>query len=173
MSSIGNLASGLLHAVLPSSLILNNMSASSLTSAASSPVTQRPDVARLSSFAQLAGTLQQLQQSNPAQYQQVTEQIAANLQSAVQTAQSSGNTTAATQLSQRSADFSSASASGQLPNLQDLAHAVGGHGYHGGTSSGSAVNQFLSSLQANGAQSSVLNAATIIQNALTSAGIGQ
>jgi len=67
MSSIGNLASGLLHAVLPSSLILNNTSASSVATGASSLVMQQPDVARLSSFAQLAGTLQQLQQSNPAQ----------------------------------------------------------------------------------------------------------
>jgi len=103
----------------------------------------------------------------------VTQQIAANLQSAAQTAQGSGNTAAATQLSQLSTDFTSASASGQLPNLQDLAHAVGGHGHRGTTSTGSAVSQFLSSLQASDSQNSSLNAAAIIQNTLTSAGVSQ
>ncbi len=75
-------------------------------------------------------TLQQLQQSNPTNYQQVTQQIATNLQAAAQTAQSEGNTTAANQLNQLATDFTNASTSGQLPNIQDLAQAMGGHHHH-------------------------------------------
>lgn len=181
MSSIGNLASTLLHAVLPVNLFPNNTTAS--TTATTSSATQLPDSGQLSSFAQLAATLQQLQQSNPGQYKQVTQQIAANLQTAAQSAQAGGDTAAGTQLNQLAADFSNASASGQLPNLQDLAQAVGGHhGHHhyasepagtsnGSTPAGSAVSQLLASLQAGTSQNSSLNAATIIQSTLTSAGV--
>ena len=95
-----------------------------------SSVAQQPDNSRLSPFAQLMSTLQQLQQSDPAKYQQVTQQIATNLQSAAQTAQSDGNTTAATQLNQLAGDFTTASKSGQLPNIQDLAQAIGGGHHH-------------------------------------------
>ena len=96
----------------------------------SGSTTQNADSSQLSPFAQLMSTLQQLQQSNPAQYQQVTQQISTNLQSAAQTATSNGNTAAATQLNQLSTDFANASQSGQLPNIQDLAQAVGGGGHH-------------------------------------------
>src|ERR1035438_9235880 len=41
------------------------------------------DSNQLSPFAQLLSTLQQLQQSNPTEYQQITQQIATNMQSAV------------------------------------------------------------------------------------------
>jgi hypothetical protein len=184
MSSIGNLASNLLSAVLPVNLFPNNTTASTTaaTSLTSTSV-QQPDSGQLSSFAQLASTLQQLQQSNPAEYTQVTQKIAANLQSAAQTAQASGNTTAATQLNQLATDFSNASATGQLPNLQDLAQAVGGHHghhHHGSGSSdsststsdsSSAVSQLLASLQPGSTQNSSLNAAAIIQNTLTTAGV--
>jgi hypothetical protein len=171
MSSIGNLASTLLHAVLPVNLFPNNTTASTTAASALTSV-QQPDSGQLSSFAQLAGTLQQLQQSNPAGYTQVTQKIAANLQSAAQTAQASGNTTAATQLNQLATDFSNASATGQLPNLQDLAHAVGGnHGHRNATSNGSAVDQLLTSLQSGSSQNSSVNAASIIQSTLTSAGV--
>jgi len=182
MSSIGNLASTLLHAVLPINLFPNNTTASTTAATALTSV-QQADSGQLSSFAQLASTLQQLQQSNPAEYTQVTQKIAANLQSAAQTAQASGNTTAAAQLNQLATDFSNASASGQLPNLQDLAQAVGGHHghhHHGSgssdssatTSSGSSpVSQLLASLQSGATQNSSLNAATIIQNTLSGAGV--
>ncbi|HLH43301.1 MAG TPA: hypothetical protein VKV74_09970 [Bryobacteraceae bacterium] len=97
------------------------------------------DSSSLSPFTQLLGALQQLQQSNPAQYSQVAGQIAQNLQSAAQTATSDGNTTAANQLNQLAADFTSASQTGQLPNVQDLAAAIGGahhhHGHHQAASS--------------------------------------
>jgi hypothetical protein len=110
-----------------------NTTAPSNTSV-SSPVTTS-DSTRLSPFAQLASVLQQLQQSNPTEYKQVTAQIATNLQSAAQAAQSQGNSTAATQLGQLATDFTNASQTGQLPNLQDLAEAVsggsgGGHHHH-------------------------------------------
>jgi hypothetical protein len=54
------------------------------------------DSQQLSPFAQLMST--QLQQPDPTQYQQVTQQIATNLQSAAQTAQVEGNSTAVNQL---------------------------------------------------------------------------
>jgi hypothetical protein len=91
---------------------------------------QQPDNGQLSPFAQLMSTLQQLQQANPTEYKQVTQQIATNLQSAAQTATADGNTAAATQLNQLATDFKNASQSGQLPNIQDMAQAIGGHHHH-------------------------------------------
>lgn len=159
------------------------------------------DNSQLSPFAQLMSTLQQLQQSNPAQYQQVTQQISTNLQSAAQTATSNGNTAAATQLNQLSTDFANASQSGQLPNIQDLAQAVGGGGHHhhhhhaasapaGSDSSSSAwgtssteasatssstISQLLAQLQAafqaNSTQNNSLNPMSIIFNTLNKAGV--
>jgi hypothetical protein len=140
-------------------------------------------------------TLQQLQQSNPTQYQQVTQQIATNLQTAAQTATSSGNTTAATQLNQLATDFSNASTTGQLPNIQDLAQAMSGHHHHHhshasadpnstssttssttGTSSSSSssgtLDQLLAAFQAGSTQNESLNPMSIILNTLSSAGIG-
>jgi hypothetical protein len=142
-------------------------------------------------------TLQQLQQSNPTQYQQVTQQIATNLQTAAQTATSSGNTTAATQLNQLATDFSNASTSGQLPNIQDMAQAMSGHHHHHhhsstassdpnstssttssttGTSSSSSssgtLDQLLAAFQAGSTQNESLNPMSIILNTLSSAGIG-
>jgi hypothetical protein len=138
-------------------------------------------------------TLQQLQQSNPSQYQQVTQQIAANLGSAAQTAQTNGNSAAANQLNQLSTDFSSASKNSQLPNVQDLAQALSGGHYHhhhfhaaaasdsdsssssnGNSSSSNAsqtLSQFLSSLQPGGTQNDALNPMAIILNTLSTAGI--
>jgi hypothetical protein len=137
-------------------------------------------------------TLQQLQQSDPTKYQQVTQQIATNLESAAQTAQSDGNTTLANQLNQLSSDFTSASKSGQMPNIRDLAQAVGGH-HHGhhhhahvasadsdGDSAGSSnasnsnapqpLSQLLSAFQANGTQNDALNPLNIIRDTLANAG---
>ena len=145
----------------------------------------QPDNGQLSPFAQLLSTLQQLEQSDPTKYQQVTQQIATNLQSAAQTAQSQGNTNAASQLNQLATDFTTASQNGQLPNIQDLAKAVGGaHGHHhhhhasadaDGDNDGSANNQMLgtllSALQNYNAQSNPLDPMAIITNTLSSAGI--
>jgi len=160
---------------------------------------QQSDSGQLSPFAQVLNTLQQLQQSNPTQYQQVTQQIATNLTSAAQTAQSQGNTTAASQLNQLATDFTNASQNNQLPNIQDLAQAMSGHHHHhhhsgsaassssssssSSTSSPSAatstsgtnqsLDQILAAFQAaeTGIQSNSLNPADIILNTLSSAGI--
>ena len=127
-SPINNLSNSYLQSIVGTAL--QNAGVTSNTSSTSSIATQ-PDNGQLSPFAQMMSTLQQLQQSNPTQYQQVTQQIATNLQTASQTAQSEGNTNAAAQLNQLSTDFTKASQSNQLPNIADLAQAVGGH-HHGG-----------------------------------------
>jgi hypothetical protein len=109
----------------------SNPSTSQTTISAPSSIGQQPDSTQLSPLAQLLSNLQQLQQSNPTEYAKVTQQIATNLQAAAQTATSDGNTSAASQLSKLATDFTTASTSGQLPNIADLAQAVGGgHGHH-------------------------------------------
>ncbi len=175
---------------------ISTNSNSSVSSSSSTSSVQQPDNGRLSPFAQLMSTLQQLQQSNPTQYQQVTQQIATNLQSASQTAQADGNTTLASQLNQLGADFSNASKSGQLPNVQDLAQAVGGghhHHHHAhatssdsdssnsstsstSSTSSQSLSQLLAAFQASafqsaGTVSSSLDPMSIINNTLSSAGI--
>jgi hypothetical protein len=123
-------------------------------------------------------TLQQLQQTNPSQYQQVTSQIATNLQSAAQTAQSEGNTTASNQLSQLATDFTNASKSGQLPNIQDLAQAVGGHHHHHGhhahaASSDSSSSSSSSSSPSSTSTSSTSNTTNNTTNNVTSQSLSQ
>lgn len=165
MFPIATIAGSALESIFSSAA---NSPANTVSSSSSLAVT---DNNQLSPFAQIASTLQQLQQSNPSQYSQVTKQIAANLQTAAQTAQSEGNTTQANQLNQLASDFTSASTSGQLPNLQDLANATAGHHHHhhfGG-------NQFLSALQTSNSGSTASNTSTnplsIIQSTLSGAGI--
>jgi hypothetical protein len=142
-------------------------------------------------------TLQQLQQSNPAKFAQVTQQIATNLQSAAQTATSSGNTAAANQLNQLATDFSNASTSGQLPNVADLAKAMGGghHHHHASSTSGSsstagsastaatsssgsssssasqALSELFSTYQSSSAQSASTDPMSIIMSTLSNAGV--
>jgi hypothetical protein len=164
-----------------------------------SATSTQSDNGQLSPFAQLLSTLQQLQESNPTQYQRVTAQIATNLQAAGQTATTDGNTSAASQLNQLATDFNNASQSAQLPNISDLAQAVGGGGGHhhhhhhvsssssssdtssdssssssstGSTSSSnSPISQLLAALQSNSTQNDSLNPMSIIMNTLQSAGI--
>jgi hypothetical protein len=167
----------------------NTTNSNSLSGVDATLSVQQPDNSHLSRFAQLMSVLQQLQQSDPAKYQQVTEQIATNLQSAAKTAQSDGNTTLANQLNQLSTDFTNASKNGQLPNLQDLAQAIGGGHHHhhhahaasadsdgnsnssGNPTTNPTLNQLLSAFQSNGFQGDSLNPATIILNTLSNAGI--
>jgi hypothetical protein len=134
-NSINSLSSSYLQSIVSSALqsagLTTNTNNNSLSGISASAVGQGSDSSGLSPFAQVLSTLQQLQQSNPAEYQQVTRQISTNLQTAAQTATSDGNTTAASQLSQLATDFSNASTSGQLPNVQDLAQAMGGQGVGG------------------------------------------
>ncbi len=150
------------------------------------------DSQRLSPFAQILGSLQQLQQSSPAQYQQVTQQISTNLQGAAQSATTQGNTSLAANLTQLSKDFGTASGSGQLPNVTDLAKAVHGHGHHGGhhraqgadpdgdgsntaatSTSAANVSQLFQSLGStqSGAGGNSLDPLNIIFNSLQSAGL--
>jgi hypothetical protein len=82
----------------------------------------------LSPFAQMLSQLQRLEQSSPAQYAKVSQQISTNLSAAASTAQTRGNSKLATQLNTLSKDFSTASQTGQLPNVTDLEsvmHSVG------------------------------------------------
>ncbi len=180
------------------SLMANALGGSSSSSSTSKGVNSSSllnlqDNNSLSPFAQMLSTLQQLQQSNPTQYQQVTKQISSALQSAAQTAQSDGNTAAANQLNQLATDFSSASKSGQLPNVQDLAQAVqGGHHHHGhgghhhdsdASSSSSSTSSDSSTQTANGSQAisqfgslqtsstQAFNPTQIILNTLSNAGL--
>ena len=124
---------------------------------------QQPDNSQLSPFARMMSELEQLQQSGPAKYQQVTAQIATNLQNAAQTAQAAGNTAAATRLNNLAQDFSDASKSGQLPNFQNVAQGVSGH--HGGH------HHHGHHAAADANSNSILNPASIIQNTLSSSGV--
>jgi hypothetical protein len=191
---IAGLAGSYLQSII--SPALRSAGLTSTTSNNTSGVgSSQPDNGQLSPFAQVLNTLQQLQQSNPSQYGQVTQQIATNLQSAAQTAQANGNTTAASELNSLATEFTSASQSGQLPNVQDLAQAMGGghhhhHAHSASNDSDSAVNssnntngsaansasqmmsQLLASFQTNAAQSASTDPASIIMNTLSNAGLG-
>jgi hypothetical protein len=156
-----------LQSILGTTFKNNGGCADSSTSGVSAASAQPPDSSQLSSpLAQLLSKLQQLQQSNPTEYQQVTQQIATNLQTAAQTAAGDGNTTAANQLNQLATDFTNASKTGQLPNISDLAQAVGGaaghHHHHG---------HHAPVFQANATQNDALNPMSIITDTLNSAGI--
>ena len=191
---LNTLSSSYLQSIIGSAL--QGAGSTSQTSTGSSAVdssslVHSSDNSRLSPFAQLLNTLQQLQQTDPTKYQQVTGQIATNLQSAAQTAQADGNTTSANQLNQLATDFTSASKSRQLPNVQDLAQAVGGrHRHHhshpaadsdssstSGASSTSStdpsqtLSQLLSAFQSNSTQTGAQDPMTIILSTLSSAGI--
>jgi hypothetical protein len=191
MGSITNISSSYLQSILGTALQgtgLTNTTGNSQNTASLASAAVQPDNSQLSPFGDIMSTLQQLQQTNPSQYQQITQQISANLLTAAQTAQTDGNTTAATQLNQLSTDFSSASKSGQLPSVQDLAQAIGGghhhHHFHAGSSGSDSnstssssispsqtLSQFLSAMQSNGAQNEALNPMAILLNTLSTAGI--
>jgi len=189
MGSISGLSSNYLQSILGTALQGTGLTkqTSGHNVSGTSSTSLQPDNSQLSPFAQLLSTLQQLQQSDPGKYQQVTQQIATNLQGAAQTAQANGNSTAANQLNQLATDFTNASKSGQMPNVQDLAQAIGGHHHHhhahpasdpGSSSSDSSGNggsqtlsQLLSALQANSPQSESQNPMKIILDTLSSAGI--
>lgn len=170
ISPITNLSSSYLQSLLGSTL----SGTGSMTGTGATSKSQK-DHGQLSPFAQLMSTLQQLQQSNSTEYAQVTQQISTNLKSAAQTAQADGNTTAANQLNQLASDFSRSSTSGQIPNIQDLAQAMGGHHHHHfpaeAADSASNVNSLFSDTQANGSATSALDPMAIISQTLTNAGI--
>lgn len=204
-SAINNLTSNYLQTIINNELqnanSVSNNSSSSVSAFSTSALQSQSDNTGISPFAQLLSTLQQLQQSNPTEYQQLTQQIATNLQSAAQTAQSQGNSTAASQLNQLASVFSNASQSGQLPNIQGLAQALGGHHHHhhsqgggsdsdsssssstanttsssssstGASSGNQALNQLLAAFQGtNTPANDPFNPMSIILNTLSSAGV--
>jgi hypothetical protein len=177
MSPISGLSNSYVQSILGSALQSAGLSPNSTTSTSST--TTQTDGQQLSPFAQMLSALQQLQQSDPAKYAQVTQQISTNLQAAAQTAQSQGNTTAANQLSQLATDFGNASKSGQMPNIQDLAQAMGAHhhhhGHHGSGGSGSSQSEassgLIQALNSASTQSDSLDPMSIIDSTLASAGV--
>jgi hypothetical protein len=119
----------------------------------------------------------------------VTSQIAANLQNAANTATANGNATQAGQLNQLATDFTNASQNHTLPNVQDLAQAIGGghvhhHHHHAAPSpsdssassatSPNNLSQLISAFSANStsaAGNTSLDPLSIITGTLSSAGI--
>jgi len=163
VSSLSSIYSNFIQPILSKTLGVGSAgSAASASAATAAP----QDSNQLSPFAQIATTLQDLQQQNPTQYQNVTKQIAANLQTAAQTAQTGGNTTLANQLTQLSSDFTNASQSNQLPDFQDLAQALSGGHHHHHQSEASLLSQFSSGSDTNSA-----NPASIIFSTLSTAGV--
>jgi hypothetical protein len=155
VSSLSSIYSNFIQPILSKTL--------GVTSASAASAAAPQDTNQLSPFAQIASTLQDLQQQNPTQYQNVTKQIASNLQTAAQTAQTGGNSTLANQLTQLSSDFTNASQSNQLPDFQDLAQALSGGHHH---QQGSLLSQFSSGSDTNSA-----NPASIIFSTLSTAGV--
>jgi hypothetical protein len=162
-----------LEALLDS--VFQNSSSTAATSSiafgsTSNSSTKTSDHGHLSPFAQLVSLLQELQQTNPAEYQTVAQQIAASLQSAAQTDQANGDTASANQLSQLSTDFTNAATSGQLPNLQDLAQALDTNTADPKiTVSLSQLEQLLASLQPTSTQNQSQTPLAIILNTLANA----
>ncbi len=187
-NSINSLAGSYVQSAIGAALKTNANTTSISGSSAQAP----SDNGQLSPFAQMMNKLQQLQQTNPIEYVQVTSQIAASLQTAAKTATAEGNSPAATQLNQLATDFTNASKSGQPLPVQSVAKAIGGgrghHHHHGGSSSSnssstsptdptsttsttSPLSQFLASLDSTSSQNQALSPLSIIANTLSNAGI--
>ena len=129
MGSISGIAGSILQQTVFQTSGLTGNSGTNSTSFNSSS----SDKNQLSPLAQVLGDLQTLQQTDPAKYKNVTGQIAVKLQAAADADTASGNTAGASQLTKLASDFATASKTGQLPNLEDVAKAVGGghHHHHG------------------------------------------
>jgi hypothetical protein len=118
-SSIGDLSGGdYLQSALDTALHAANSSLKQSTPVESDG--NEVSKAELSPLAQVTSTLGQLQQSNPDKFREVARQLAANLDTDAQTAQSEGETAVASQLSQLASAFITAAQNGELPDLQDL-----------------------------------------------------
>jgi hypothetical protein len=158
MGLISGISSGYVQSILGNVADSIGLSGTKKSASGTSAGASQTDSQQLSPLAQMMSTLEQLQQSNPSQYKQVTQQIATNLQTAAQTDQAAGNSTGAAQLNQLSTDFSNGSQNGQLPDMQSLVQGLSGehqHRYHSPTSS----------------QNGSTDPMAIIQNALSTAGI--
>lgn len=105
------------------SLFASPASGSSTATTAPGNTTGGPSATnQISPFAQVLDSVQGLAQS---EYQQVTQQISGNLQTAAQSAAANGDTSLAGELTKLSGELGSASISWQLPNLNSLAQAIG------------------------------------------------
>ncbi|MBZ5605210.1 MAG: hypothetical protein LAO79_23170 [Acidobacteriia bacterium] len=161
-----NLSSSYIQSILSSGLQNAGLSTSQTTSSSI-----QPDRGQLSPFGQVFSKLQQLQQTDPARFSQVTSQISTNLANAAQTAQADGNTGAASRLTALSTDFSNASQSGQMPDFQNVAHGVGGHHHHHApaptdSDSTNSTDPFLAAFQNNAAQNTAFDPLSIISNTI-------
>lgn len=167
---INNLNNTYLQSILNSTVKQAGLSTEGANRLDSVGSMQQPDSPNLSPLAQMMSRLKQLQQTNPSQYQQVTAQIAENLQSAASTASAAGNTAAASQLNQLANDFTQASQTGQLPNFQSLAQA--GHHHQGHHPHVQGTDAVLAAFQTGSAPTDSPNPTAIIMNTLNQAGIG-
>jgi hypothetical protein len=183
-SAVGTSESSYLYQAISNALSSEGVSANTSTAASSTSDAAPSDTSSLSPFAQLVSAFQQLQQSDPTTYAKLTQQIGTNLQSESQTAQSQGNSTVAGELSQLANDFTTASQTGQLPNLQDLAQAVAGgstasgthghHHHHHADASSSESNPASDSTASSSTTStgSTTSTSSILLQTLSNSGIG-
>jgi len=156
MSPIGNIAGNFISSLL-------GMNPQNTANRAGTGDSQKADGNQPSVFAQMVSTLQQIQQNGSSHYQRVTKQIAANLETASQSAASHGNASQASTLDQLSKDFASASQNGQLPDFSKIAQAV--HSHHHSLHAPSLAD-LLAAVPSAGTQGSSLNPMGIIQNTL-------
>jgi hypothetical protein len=179
--AVGTSESSYLYQAISNALSSEGVSANTSSAGSSTSTASPSDTSSLSPFAQLAGAFQQLQQSDPTAYKQLTQQIATNLQSESQTAQSQGNSSVSGQLSELANDFTTASQTGQLPNLQDLAQTVGGgstasgthgHRHHHHRASDASSSDSSSASDSSTSSSSNTSTGAILLQTLSSAGIG-
>jgi hypothetical protein len=172
-SAITNLSGSYLEQALVGalqSITGNTTTPARTTTGATGATSSQSDSSRLSPFAQLVSGLQQLQQADPSEYKQFTAQVATNLQSEAQTVQAQSPGTAA-QLTQLAADFTGASQTGQLPNLQDLAEAVGGGG-SGAAGGGHGGHHHHHHSESSTSSSASPDTGTILYQTLANAGLG-
>jgi hypothetical protein len=126
------------------------------------------DEGQLTPVALMISTLRGLQQSNPGEYKQLAQLVAANLHSAASNAQAEGNTAVAGQLNQLAANFQNDSINEQVPEVQNPAQGAGGPPHHHHHHSHSAA----ADPTANGTENSSLDPLAIISNTLSSDGVG-
>lgn len=98
---------------------LSQLGNNSSTSAATTSTPQDP-APQLSPASQFLNMLQNMQQQNPTEFKQITQQIATRLQNAAQAATQQGNNTNAAALAKLAQDFQGASQTGQMPSTQQL-----------------------------------------------------
>ena len=115
VSALSNILDPYVQSLISSTGTNTNASTSGSSIDPSSLTLPQDSAPQLSPFARILSSLQQLQQSDPDKYQQVTSQISTDLQNAAQSATAAGNTTRAAQLNKLAADFSTASQSKTLP----------------------------------------------------------